>query len=56
MTGTAREALLAELLCDVGRLHDDIKALPNALSPTLDTIITASQEAKMTIEHYTRKN
>jgi hypothetical protein len=54
MTSTAREALLAELLCDVGKLHDEIKALPSALSPTLDVIITASKEAKMAIEHHTQ--
>jgi hypothetical protein len=54
MTSTTREALLAELLCDVSKLHDGIKALPDSLSPTLDTILAASQEAKMTIEHYTQ--
>lgn len=54
MASTAHEALLSELLGDVGKLHDDIKALPDLLSPTLDTIMAASKEAKITIDHYTQ--
>lgn len=30
-----RDALIAEMLGDVGKLHDEIKALPSALQPTV---------------------
>ena len=33
-----RDALIAEMLGDVGKLHDEIKALPSALQPTVEHI------------------
>lgn len=53
MANTAQEVLIAELLGDVGKLHDDIKALPGnfekEVSPTLGAILKASKEAQATI-------
>ncbi|WP_311224324.1 MULTISPECIES: hypothetical protein [unclassified Acidovorax] len=50
---TTRDALTIELLGDVGRLHDEIKALPEglktALAPALGAIALASKEAQATI-------
>lgn len=46
---STRDALTLELLGDVGRLHDDIKALPEALekstAPTLGAIALAVKES-----------
>ena len=42
---TALEALTAELLGDVGKLHDDVKQLANALPSAADTILQAGQES-----------
>lgn len=33
-----RDALIAEMLGDVGKLHDEVKALPAALQPTVEHI------------------
>ena len=56
MASTAQEALIAELLGDVGKLHDQIKALPDALkasvAPTIGALALASREAKATIDQY----
>ena len=53
MANTAQEVLIAELLGDVGRLHDQIKALPEglktSLAPALGAIALASKEAQATI-------
>lgn len=53
MANTAQEVLIAELLGDVGRLHDQIKALPEglkeSLAPALGAIAVASKEAQATI-------
>lgn len=50
---TARDALTIELLGDVGRLHDQIKALPEglktSLAPTLGAIALATKEAQEAI-------
>lgn len=50
---TARDALIHDLLGDVGKLHDLIKALPGemqtALSPSLGALVGASKEAQATI-------
>lgn len=50
MATTAQEVLIAELLGDVGNLHDEIKALPEglkaALAPTLNAIAIASKEGQ----------
>ena len=50
---TTRDALTIELLGDVGRLHDQIKALPEglkeSLAPALGAIALASKEAQATI-------
>jgi hypothetical protein len=50
---TTRDALTLELMGDIGRLDDKIKALPEglkeALAPTLGAIALASKEAKATI-------
>ena len=55
MASTAQEALIAELLGDVGKLHDQIKALPDALkasvAPTIGALVLASREAKATRIH-----
>ncbi len=56
MAATAQEALIAELLGDVGRLHDHIKALPVALqesvAPSLEAVAVATAEAQQTIDKY----
>ena len=53
---TAQEALLAELLGDVGRLHDEVKALPAAMSAaeqrltaTVAALTGASDQYRMAI-------
>lgn len=50
---TTRDALTLELMGDIGRLDDKIKALPEglkeALSPTLGALALASKEAQATI-------
>ncbi|WP_407549668.1 hypothetical protein [Xanthomonas euvesicatoria] len=38
------DALLAELLGDVGRVHDEIKALPEELAPTIGAIVKAAEQ------------
>lgn len=51
---TARDALTLELMGDVGRLDDLIKALPEALkeslAPTLGALVIASKEARASID------
>ena len=53
MASTAQEALIAELLGDVGKLHDKIKELPTAMqtaiAPNLGALVAASKEAQATI-------
>ena len=50
---TTRDALTIDLLGDVGRLHDQIKALPEglktSLAPALGALALASKEAQATI-------
>jgi|APThiThiocy_cv2_1041547.scaffolds.fasta_scaffold08385_5 hypothetical protein len=54
MATTAQEALLAELLGDVGKLHDQIKALPEAfkeqIAPHLGALVQASAKATTAID------
>ena len=54
MANTAQEALIAELLGDVGKLHDQLKALPEtfreSVAPKLEAIALAIKEAKTSIE------
>lgn len=49
---TARDALVIELLSDVGRLHDDIKAIPKVLelsmSDSLNIVANAVEDAEKT--------
>lgn len=49
---TARDALIVELLSDVGRLHDDIKGIPKLLEysmrDSLDIIADAVEDAEDT--------
>lgn len=49
---TARDALIIELLSDVGRLHDDIKAIPKMLElsmrDSLDIVADAVEDAEDT--------
>lgn len=49
---TARDALIVELLSDVGRLHDDIKSIPKMLQlsmrETLDIVADAVEDAEDT--------
>ncbi|MGP5367280.1 hypothetical protein ACTXN4_07375 [Pseudomonas helleri] len=49
---TARDALVIELLSDVGRLHDDIKAIPKLLElsmrDSLDIVADAVEDAEDT--------
>ncbi|WP_174888610.1 hypothetical protein [Candidatus Hamiltonella defensa] len=51
---TARDALIIELLGDVGSIHDEIKELPNllkvSLSESLKMIASAVEEAEKTAE------
>lgn len=42
MVSTAHEALIAELLGDVGKLHDEIKALPKTLAAPIEAISSAA--------------
>jgi len=50
---TTRDALTIDLLGDLGRVHDQIKALPEALkenlAPSLGALALASKEAQATI-------
>lgn len=50
---TTRDALLIDLLGDVGRLHDQLKAIPQAfkenLAPSLGALTLASKEAQAAI-------
>jgi hypothetical protein len=50
--GTARDALITELLSDVGRLHDDIKGIPKLLElsmrDSLDMVADAVEDAEDT--------
>ncbi len=54
MASTAQEALIAELLGDVGKLHDMIKVLPDALkeslAPTIGELTQASKEARASLD------
>lgn len=49
---TARDALIVELLSDIGRVHDDIKAIPSLLKlsmqDSLDLVADAVEEAEDT--------
>ncbi|MBU4630937.1 hypothetical protein HRJ41_26035 (plasmid) [Pseudomonas sp. BF61] len=51
---TARDALITELLSDVGRIHDDIKAIPKmlelSLSESLEIIAKAVGDAEATAQ------
>ena len=47
---TALEALTAELLGDVGRLHDEVKGLSNALPGATDSVRQAGVDAAATIQ------
>lgn len=51
---TTKEALLAELLGDLGEVHDSIKELPAALSdalkPSFDALAEATRAAQALIE------
>lgn len=51
---TTRDALIHELLGDVGRLHDQVKALPDAfkesVAPTLGALTLAVKDAKGSIK------
>lgn len=46
---TALEALTAELLGDVGKLHDQVKSLGTALPDAAETIRTAGRDAAQTL-------
>lgn len=54
MPSTAQEALISELLGDVGKLHDQIKALPEALEgalkPTVTTIVQSSSTIRTRLD------
>lgn len=49
---TARDALVVELLSDLGRVHDDIKSIPSALkvsmADSLEIVAKAVEEAEQT--------
>lgn len=49
---TNQEVLIAELLGDVGKLHNEIKLLPESMAPTIGAIVSASKEAKTSIDGY----
>ena len=53
MHKSVKDAFIYDLLGDVGRLHDQIKALPEglqkSLAPSLGALVTASKEAQATI-------
>ena len=57
---TTRDALTIELLGDVGKLHDDIKALPGnfekEVSPTLGAILKATEKAHGAIVQLKNQN
>ena len=53
---TALEALTAELLGDVGLLHDQIKAMPGLLDNTIQQAIEELQTAASQIERQTNIN
>lgn len=52
MASTAHEVLVAELLGDVGKLHDAIKSLPKALGPVCGAIVKTARDAQSTIDGY----
>jgi len=56
MASTAQEVLIAELLGDVGKLHDSVKALPKAMSqhltPVCDAVAAVTRDAQSTIDRY----
>jgi len=55
-SATVQEALLAELLGDVGKLHDQIKALPARLEETVQPILKqAEEELPFALETKTRE-
>lgn len=51
---TAREALMIELISDLGRVHDDIKAIPDlfklSIGDSLEIIARAVEEAETTAQ------
>lgn len=53
MASTAQEVLIAELLGDVGNLHDRIKELPGelegAVAPTIGKLVLATKKIESTI-------
>lgn len=53
VSGTARDALVTELLGDVGNLHDEIKAIPKLLEQsmrdTLSLVADAVEDAEDTV-------
>lgn len=55
LPATARDALIIELLSDVGKLHDDIKAIPKILelsmSDSLRLVADAVEESEKTAIH-----
>jgi len=53
MASTAQEVLIAELLGDIGRLHDQVKTLPagikGAIAPAVGELVSATKEAQASI-------
>lgn len=56
MVATAQEALIAELLGDVGKLHDDIKALPESLQAGLAPLMQGLALARLKFDTETVSN
>lgn len=58
MPSTVQEALVAEMLGDIGLLHEKVERLPDALreatEPALRSIALAVKEAKTTVDGYTK--
>lgn len=56
MASTAQEVLIAELLGDVGKLHDSVKGLPKAMSkalgPACEEVAAVTRDAQSTIDRY----
>ena len=52
MASTAQEALIAELLGDVGKLHDAIKELPKALAPVCGAVVKVTRDAQSAIDGF----
>ncbi len=49
---TAHDALIAELLGDVGRLHDAVKELPKSLGPVCGAVVKSARDAQAVIDAY----